>query len=221
MTARHPSGAQIKRRKDLMYATLILCAMAAFALLVVWVQGLNRDLRNANEARDALARQVQQLGASPIAGEPGSRGAVGPAGPSGPSGPPGPTGPPGNDGSPGAVGKTGSPGATGPAGQPGSSGAPGSPGEAGSDGAQGPAGPAGPQGEQGEQGPQGDRGPAGPNCPDGYSLQAPSWDPDALVCRKDGAPDPTPKGPLGLSALLAPGLFYRKDPAGGRHRATT
>ncbi|MDX3353881.1 hypothetical protein PV703_11285 [Streptomyces sp. ME01-24h] len=68
----------------------------------------------------------------------------------------------------------------------------------------------------------GPQGPAGPTCPDGYSLQAPAYDPDALVCRKDGAPQARqPKGLVGLSALLAPGLFYRKDPAGGRHRATT
>jgi hypothetical protein len=34
-------------------------------------------------------------------------------------------------------------------------------------------------------------GPAGPACPDGYSLQPLTVDPDALVCRKDDAPQPT------------------------------
>ncbi|WP_243274400.1 collagen-like protein [Streptomyces albus subsp. chlorinus] len=41
-----------------------------------------------------------------------------------------------------------------------------------------------------------------PACPDGYSLQAPAWDPDALVCRRDGAPQPDPSGPAPQSAAL-------------------
>ena len=81
-------------------------------------------------------------------------------------------------------------------------------GPSGPQGQQGEPGPAGPQGERGEQGPTGDtgeQGPAGPNCPDGYSLQAPSYDPDALVCRKDGAPDPSPSKENG-------GLLLGLDP---------
>lgn len=106
---------------------------------------------------------------------------------------------------PGPPGPKGDPGADAPTITP----SPGPPGAAGSDGADGadstvpgPQGPQGvpgadstvpgPRGEQGPKGETGERGPAGPACPDGYSLQAPSYDPDALVCRKDGAPDPEP-----------------------------
>jgi hypothetical protein len=124
---------------------------------------------------------------------------------------------PGQDGSPGADGK---PGDNGAPGTPGQDGAPGEDGEAGEDGApgadgsQGPAGPEGPQGPpgeqgpQGEQGPRGEQGPPGPDCPDGYSLQAPNWDPDALVCRRDGAPQPSPVDGGLLSLALDP---YRRQ----------
>ncbi|MET9815341.1 collagen-like protein [Streptomyces sp. NPDC006355] len=111
---------------------------------------------------------------------------------------------PGRDGSPGADGQPGDDGAPG---EPGRDGEPGQDGVPGADGAQGPAGPEGPQGPpgaqgpQGEQGPRGEQGPPGPDCPDGYSLQAPSWDPDALVCRRDGAPQPTPSDGGGLLSM--------------------
>jgi hypothetical protein len=118
---------------------------------------------------------------------------------------PGPRGPQGDPGSPGP---TGSPGASGSPGKAGSDGQAGTNGEPGAAGATGPAGPAGPQGEQGPAGPQGPAGEDGKDgsdgqsCPDGYSLQAPSWDPDALVCRRDGAPDPSPsKGGGGLLSM--------------------
>lgn len=116
---------------------------------------------------------------------------------------------------PGPRGPQGEPGSPGPSGSPGAPGKDGSAGEAGSVGATGPAGPAGPTGPAG---PQGETGPAGQDgkdgkdgrdgqtCPDGYSLQAPSWDPDALVCRKDGAPPepgPTPQPSSGLLGLVA------------------
>jgi hypothetical protein len=103
-------------------------------------------------------------------------------------------------------------------GTPGQVGASGSPGSTGAAGDVGPVGPAGPQGDTGPAGPQGDkgdtgdRGPAGPNCPDGYSLQAPSYDPDALVCRKDATPTDSPsptEGGLGLALFVATGA-YRK-----------
>lgn len=187
----HASPAKARRRADVRYAALAIVAVAAFAGLAIWLQGLSHDLRVSNEARDALARQVQSLGGKPVAGPPGSRGepgqsVVGPKGDKGEKGDqgePGPTGPPGKDGEDGTDGADG-------VGQTGTTGLP---------GADGTAGPAGPQGEPGPPGPQGEPGPAGQDgadgrdgqtCPDGYSLQAPSYDPDALVCRKDGAPQP-------------------------------
>lgn len=115
-------------------------------------------------------------------------------------------GPRGADGSPGP---SGSPGRTGAAG---ASGAPGVAGPSGLPGVVGPMGPAGPQGVQGETGatgPQGERGetgaqgPSGASCEDGYSWQTPSYDPDARVCRRDGAPDP---GESPSPSAGAPGL---------------
>jgi hypothetical protein len=121
---------------------------------------------------------------------------------------PGPPGADGEDGEDGAPGDRGSPGPSGSPGRDGSDGADGQPGGVGPSGPVGPAGPVGPtgpagvQGERGEKGDTGEQGPAGPECREGYSLQAPSYDPDALVCRKDGAPDPEPaSGPQVEGAL--------------------
>jgi hypothetical protein len=131
----------------------------------------------------ALRVQVKSLGKTPVAPPPSVAVDNLPArtvvpvpipGPSGATGKPGPSGSPGVPGSPGASGEPGSPGAV------------------------GPTGPAGPQGEQGPAGPVGPAGPAGQDgrdgqtCPDGYSLQTPSYDPYAKVCRQEGAPDPSP-----------------------------
>ena len=113
-------------------------------------------------------------------------------------GPRGPQGDPGEPGPSGSPGQSGTDGVDGSAGDPGSTGATGPPGPAGPAGPQGDPGPAGPQGEQGATG---ERGPAGPACPDGYSLQAPADDPDALVCRRDGAPDPEPTDNGGLLSM--------------------
>lgn len=186
------------RRGDLLAVVAAVILGSAFAWIVLTVQGVNSDLRTANEARDALARQVQALGGKPVGGPPGSRGEPGASvtGPPGQPGRPGPSGPPGASGKPGHDG-TGKPGQSG---APGAAGDNGAAGEAGAAGATGPAGPPGPQGEPGQgergergpEGPPGEPGPAGPTCPEGYTLQAPSWDPDALVCRRTGAPDPEP-----------------------------
>lgn len=207
------------RRGDLFTIGAAVTLGVAVAWIVLSIQGLTRELETSNAARDALARQVEQLGERPVAGPPGSRGdadepRTGPPGPQGPRGgqgpvgPAGPAGPPGPSGSPGADGEDGARGADGTDGQPGepgTSGAVGAAGPAGPPGPQGEPGPQGPQGEPGEQGPQGERGepgpqgepgPAGPMCPDGYSPQAPAYDPDALVCRRDGAPPPeSPSSP--------------------------
>lgn len=122
---------------------------------------------------------------------------------------PGPPGPKGDKGDPGKAAPTvtPSPGASGAAGATGPQGPQGEPGET----VTGPPGATGPQGPQGERGEQ---GPPGPACPDGYSLQAPSWDPDALVCRRDGTPAPsssqgTRSGLLGLTALTMTATYRR------------
>ncbi len=201
------------RRGDALAVVGALVLGAVIAWIVLTVQQMSGELQDANTARDLLARQVQQLGEKPVAGPPGSRGDPGEAvrGRRGPQGPQGDPGEPGPSGKAGATGKSGSAGKHGEAGQNGSDGAPG---PAGSDGAAGAAGPPGPQGAQGEPGPAGPRGEDGVDgqdgkdgqtCPDGYSLQSPSSDPDALVCRRDGAPtSPEPSSSVSPPAILAP-----------------
>jgi len=181
-------------RAEGVIAGLIVVVVAGIAFLAVQFVGLHQDLQTANQARDALAAQVQRLGASPVAGPPGSRGEpgksiVGPSGPPGATGPPGPRGPAGSPGRTGSAGPTGAsvtgvPGAVGPSGAAGSAGA------VGPAGPRGPAGPPGPAGAAGRDGRDGVDGKDGQTCPDGYSLQAPSDDPDALVCRRDSSPQP-------------------------------
>jgi hypothetical protein len=187
------SAHRVPRRDPI---ALLMGILLALLVAYIWWQTsqLTHDLRTANQARDALASQVQQLGGKPVAGPPGSRGEPGASvtGPPGPSGPPGPPGPSGAN-------ATGKPGADGEDGTPGAAGQPGEPGQDG-ESVTGPAGPPGPQGEPGPAGPQGERGADGRDgedgqaCPDGYSLQAPADDPDALICRRDGAPQPDEPG---------------------------
>lgn len=115
---------------------------------------------------------------------------------------PGPPGPKGDKGDPGRAAPTvtPSPGASGAAG---ATGAQGPQGEPGADSTV--PGPSGPPGKDGRDGTDGKDGTDGQTCPDGYGLQAPSYDPDALVCRKDGAPDPSPS-PSSGNGLLSMGL---------------
>ena len=153
----------------------------------------------------ALRQQVTAKGGTPVAPDPTKavknlpdRAAV-------PVPIPGPPGPKGDKGDPGKAAPTITP-------SPGASGA------AGATGPQGPQGEPGadstvpgPQGPQGERGEKGDPGPA---CPDGYHLEAPSYDPDALVCRRDGAADPSPtpdpqSGLLGVAALTMTARYRR------------
>lgn len=188
----------------------VLAALGALlaAAALFTVQDLTSDLKEANKARDALALQIEQLGEKPVAGPPGSRGepgkgVVGPTGPPGPQGDPGPVGPAGEPGPTGPTGKTGTPGAdgVGETGAPGQDGAAGEAGPPGPQGEPGPAGPAGPAGPPGADGTDGADGRDGQTCPSGYSMQPAKGDPDALVCRRDGAPppdEPSAPSPLAL-----------------------
>jgi hypothetical protein len=147
----------------------------------------------------ALRAQVRAYGKTPVAPDPSRAVSNLPArttvpvpipGPTGPAGSPGPSGAPGRDGAVGSPGASGEPGAVGPTGP------------AGPQGEQGAAGPMGPAGPAGRDGVDGRDGTDGQTCPDGYSLQAPSYDPDALVCRRDGAPQPS-ESPSPSSSGLA------------------
>jgi hypothetical protein len=195
-------------RAEWLVGLTLLLVVVFLGILAIQVVVLSQDLRSANVARDALATQVQQLGEKPVAGPPGSRGESGESvtGPQGPKGAKGDTGDPGPAGPVGVKGAKGDTGETG-TGEPGAVGVTGPSGANGTDGASGPAGPAGPAGPQGEPGPagpQGEQGPAGEDgqtCPEGYSLQVPADDPDALVCRRNGSSDPEPDTePSGLAA---------------------
>lgn len=119
-------------------------------------------------------------------------------------GPRGADGSPGPSGSPGKTGASGVPGVVGPSGLPGAVGATGPAGPAGPAGVQGEPGVAGPQGAQGPKGDTGEQGPSGASCEDGYSWQTPSYDPDARVCRRDGAPDPSESPSPSSAAALDP-----------------
>ncbi|MFZ3569970.1 collagen-like protein [Streptomyces sp. BH097] len=186
-----------RRLSDLLYALGALAFLAGALWVVLTLQGLRADLQTQYTARDALARQVEHLGGDPVSGPPGSRGepgrsVTGPKGPKGDEGEqgnPGPTGPSGKSGKNGDDGSNGV-GQTGASGEAGQDGAAGQEGAAGQPGPQGEPGPAGPQGEPGTDGADGKDGSDGQTCPSGYSLQPPPDDPDALVCRRDGAPQP-------------------------------
>ncbi|MGW6270821.1 collagen-like protein [Streptomyces sp. NPDC055060] len=147
-------------------------------------------------------------------GRTGDQGAAGEPGRPGASGAPGPAGSDGADGVNGTNGERGPEGPAGAAGPPGADGANGSDGAGGASGPEGPAGPTGPRGERGERGPKGDAGEAGPACPNGYSLQQPADDPDALVCRREGV---TPADPAPAVLLLAALLPRRRTPEAADH----
>ncbi|MER8158176.1 collagen-like protein [Streptomyces sp. NPDC094472] len=156
-----------------------------------------------------LRTQLQSEGKTPVAPDPTRAVEDLPARAEVPVPIPGPRGPDGSPGEAGRDGASGKPGSAGPSGKPGADGSDGATGQQGPQGEPGPAGPqgpAGPPGANGTDGRDGADGRDGQVCPEGYSLQAPSWDPDALVCRRDGAPQPQPDPSPGGStpAALAP-----------------
>lgn len=210
--SRHGQPVLAQRWRSLAVAAVLL--VLAGAVVLVWLR-IDAEARRADQlASEAdrrgdavstlagdvrvLREQVKAEGKTPAAPDPAVAVDDLPARAEVPvpiPGPKGDPGRPGRNGSPGPAGEDGAPGEDGTDGAPGEAGAPG---EDGTDGVQGPpgepgppgpAGPAGPAGPQGEQGPRGDTGPAGSSCPAGYSLQPPPDDPDALVCRRDSAPE--------------------------------
>ncbi|WP_063746908.1 hypothetical protein [Streptomyces canus] len=213
----------------------VVCALVAlFGIsLVLWhridAQDREQDQRYAAAAKEAdlrgtavstlagdvraLREQVKAEGATPVAPDPTKAVANLPARAEVPVPIPGPRGPEGEPGQ-AAPTITPAPGASGAPGQPGAdSTVPGPQGPQGEPGADSTVpGPQGPQGERGEQGPA---GPAGQSCPDGYSWQAPSWDPDALVCRKDDASQPgdAPGKQQGVALLALWGVTQRRQAA--------
>ncbi|NUP37040.1 MAG: collagen-like protein [Streptomyces sp.] len=200
-----------RRRGDALVVLAALVIGGIIAWTIITVQGLAHDLQESNQRNDALAQQVKDLGGTPIV-KPGEPGAPGGRGEQGPRGEPGPKGDKGEKGDPGKTGPAANP-SPGKDGQDGKDGAnstvPGPSGAPGQDstvpGPQGPAGPAGPPGKDGQDGRDGTDGRDGQTCPDGYSLQPPPDDPDALVCRRDGAPQPSePTSGPSTPAVLSP-----------------
>lgn len=209
------------RRPDVLARRWRTFALAAVllvlsgAVVLVWLRIDHADQRSADLATEAdrrgdavttlatdvrtLRAQIKAKGGTPAAPDPGDAVEDLPARAAVPVPIPGPPGPPG------AKGDTGE---TGPAGptitpSPGASGAAGRDGAVGPQGDTGPAGPPGADGKDGRDGTDGADGRDGQNCPDGYSLQPPPGDPDALVCRRDGASTPdTPTPAPGQSPAL-------------------
>jgi len=189
-------------------ALLVIGGGVLMALLMIQRLAHEADLRGnavstlATDVRE-LRSQLQAAGETPKAPDPSKAVKDLPARAEVPVPIPGPPGAKGDKGTPGKVGPSGSPGADGSDGV-GATGPPGADGAVGPEGPQGEPGPAGPQGEPGPAGADGQDGSDGQTCPDGYSLQAPSYDPDALVCRKDGAPDPSEEPSSPQAAALDP-----------------
>ncbi|MCX4969393.1 collagen-like protein [Streptomyces sp. NBC_00654] len=220
MTRRHAQPILAQRWRSLAVAAVLL--VLSGAVVLVWLRidaessARREAIAEANLRGDAvttlagdvrvLREQIKAEGKTPAAPDPARavedlpRRAEVPVPIPGPAGPRGPQGEPGKA----APTITPAPGATGPQGDPGDTvtGPQGPVGPTGPAGPPGPDGPAGQDGQNGEDGEDGTDGRDGQTCPDGYSLQAPSWDPDALVCRRDGAPQPSDPSPSPSSTLL-------------------
>lgn len=208
---------RLRKRGDYLAAAAALFAALVLGAVVTAFVILSRDLDEANQARDALAQQVESLGQEPVAGPPGSRGEPGKA-VVGPSGPPGPTGPEGSTGPTGPVGPSGKPAPT-------ITPEPGAPGEPGPPGPTGPAGPPGRDGVDGADGADGQDGRNGTDGQDGKNGQPPAgWtytDPKGVTytctrvagfdpaapryeCKPASEPDPDQQPPNSSVLGLAP-----------------
>ncbi|NUK22081.1 collagen-like protein [Streptomyces lunaelactis] len=203
------------RRRTMLWIVAALLFLGG-AIGVVWLQGQQQvgDLADEADLRGGavstlaadvrvLRAQIEAKGETPAAPDPEQAVEDLPDRAEVPVPIPGPKGDKGDPGEPGrpAPTITPEPGQPGDDGNPGEAGQDGQPGQAGQPGEKGDPGEQGDKGEQGEQGPRGEQGPAGQACPTGYSWQAPKNDPDALVCRRDGAPPPDEPGLLSSAAL--------------------
>ncbi|MBT2508792.1 collagen-like protein [Streptomyces sp. ISL-98] len=210
-TRHHRSESVLARRWRSLAVTAVLAVLSG-AIVLVWLRidaetaAREQAIAEANRRGDAvstlagdvrvLRAQIEAEGQTPRAPDPSKAVEDLPDRTEVPVPIPGP------QGEKGAKGDRGEPGMPAPTITParGLPGEPGRPGQPGSDSTvPGPMGPEGPAGRSGADstvpGPRGEEGPAGPagqSCPDGYSWQTPDYDPDALVCRRDGAPDPDP-----------------------------
>lgn len=213
------------RRGDGVAIVAALVLGSAVAWILLSVLSLQSDLRTSNAARDALARQVESLGQTPVGGPPGSRGepgktVIGAPGPTGPAGPPGPSGKP----APTITPSPGPPGPTGPAGPSGQPGADST--------VPGPTGPAGPAGQDGAAGTDGQDGQPGKDGADGQDGAPPSewtytdedgrqyrctpvdgFDPDhpRYHCTQTAGPEPSPEP----SSAPTPTQDSPQDPSPG------
>lgn len=213
MSGRHAQPLLVRRWRSLMLAAVLL--VLSGAIVLVWLR-IDAEARRADElaaeagrrgdavttlAEDVriLRKQVKAEGGTPAAPDP-SRAVDdlpdrvgdpvlvrGPRGPQGPSGKPAPTITP-------SPGRQGAPGAD--------STVPGPPGADST--VPGPSGPPGPAGQDGKDGTDGKD--ATTQCPDGYTWQAPADDPDALICRRAGAPPPEQPDPADSTPPTAAGL---------------
>lgn len=194
---------------------LLACVLVALAgaVVAIWARIDHADGRAEQLAAEAdrrggavttlaadvrtLRAQIKAEGKTPAVPDPGRKVAdlrerakvpvpvPGPRGPQGPEGTPGQ----GADGKNGRNGENGRDG-VGKDGKDGQdSTVPGPPGEAGKDGKDGADGK-----DSTVPGPRGPEGPAGASCPNGYSFQPSTLEPDAMVCKKDSQNDPSPQG---------------------------
>lgn len=198
-------------------SALLACVLVALAgaVLLVWARVDGVIAREADGRRAAAAEanlrgtavstlvgdvralraQLQTYGRTPVAPDPSAAVSNLPARTEVPVPIPGPQGVPGPQGAPGVAGSPGPSGSPGTSGQRGGTGDPGAPGQNGldgKDGVDGKDGAPGKDGTDGKDGATGPPGPPGPSCPSGYSLQQPPDDPDALECRRDSTPSPSP-----------------------------
>ncbi|MBK3556314.1 collagen-like protein [Streptomyces sp. MBT56] len=218
MTRHRPEGILARRWRSLAVAAVL--AVLSGAVVLVWLRIDAEAERTANVAAEAdkrgdavstlagdvrtLRAQIQAEGGTPAAPDPAAAVDDLPDRVEVPvpiPGPPGARGQRGEAGTPGENGHDGTPGADGSPG-PAVTGAPGRDGANGADGTDGAQGAQGEKGDAGATGERGPAGPPGPACPDGYSLQPPPDDPDALICRRTGAPT-QPEEPATLPSPLA------------------